>query len=65
MIIIIVVDVINYAFVFNKYRHVNVLFFLCLLTLDIIGLVALSLFLRNFKHSTTEKDFCDTGRYTL
>ena len=50
MIIIIVIALINYAVAFIKYRHVHVLFFLCLLTLGIIGLIALSLFLRNFKH---------------
>ena len=65
MIIIIIAALVNYAVAFIKYRHVHVLFFLCLLVLGIIGLIALSLFLRNFKHLTTEKDFFDTGRYTL
>lgn len=50
MIIIIVIAIINYAIAFIKYRHVHVLFFLCLLIIGIIGLIALSLFLRDFKH---------------
>lgn len=50
MIIIIVIAIINYAVAFIKYRHVHVLFFIILLIIGIVGLVALSLFLRNFKH---------------
>lgn len=53
MIIIIIVAVINYCVAFIKNRHLHILFFLALLILGIIGIIALSLFLRNFKELTT------------